>query len=72
MSENLDDIFVDVQSNDVIPTANLFSNLAVNVRKTKAPTKVLLEGQAGIGKTTVAKNCFLSELLLNGLILGLR
>jgi len=47
-----------VQSNDAIPIANLFSNPTPNVHKMTPPKKVLLEGQPGIGKSTVAKEIF--------------
>ena len=46
-----------VQSNDAIPIANLFSNQANDAQhKTKAPTKVLIQGKPGVGKSTLAKH----------------
>ena len=45
-----------MQTNDAIPIADLFSNPTSIVNKMSAPKKVLLEGQPGIGKTTVAKH----------------
>ena len=46
-----------VQSNDAIPVAELFSNVGSNEhQKTTAPTKVLIQGQPGVGKSTLAKH----------------
>ena len=44
------------QSNDAIPIGQLFCNPVPTVHKMTAPKKVLLEGQPGIGKSTVAKD----------------
>ena len=46
-----------VQSNDAVSIANLFSNLENDAQhKTKAPTKVLIQGKPGVGKSTLAKH----------------
>ncbi|KAI0224126.1 hypothetical protein LSAT2_024851, partial [Lamellibrachia satsuma] len=46
-----------VQSSVAIPIANLFSNLDNDVlHKTKDPTKVLIQGKPGVGKSTLVKH----------------
>ena len=51
-----EDMETRVQSNDAISIADIFGNPASKANKMTAPKKVLLEGQPGIGKTTVAQH----------------
>ena len=55
--DDLKEMETRVQSNDAIPIAELFSNLGNGEhQKTMAPTKVLIRGQPGVGKSTLAKH----------------
>ena len=55
--DDLKEMETRVQSNDAIPIAELFSNLGNGEhQKTTAPTKVLIRGQPGVGKSTLAKH----------------
>lgn len=44
-----------VQTNDAVQLDQLFCNLSSDVHKANTPTKVLLEGKPGVGKSTLLK-----------------